>query len=67
MGSCLKTLSSVPVLFPMLPCDAVTIMVASAKWTREEIIALLDAYSEKSVQDCIKGMANNKNVNEQIQ
>ena len=42
-------------------------MAAGAKWTRKEIIALLDAYSEKSVQDYIEGMASNKNVNEEIQ
>ena len=29
-------------LFPMLPWDAVTIMAASAKWTKKEILALLE-------------------------
>ena len=42
-------------------------MAAGAKWTNEEIIALLDVYSEKSVQDCIEGMASNKDVNGEIQ
>ena len=41
-GTCLNTLSSVPALFPMLPCDAVTIMAAGAKWTKEEFIALIE-------------------------
>ena len=49
----------------MLPCDIN--MAAGAKWTNEEIIALLDAYSEKSVQDCIEGMVSNKDVNGEIQ
>ena len=49
----------------MLPCDIN--MAAGAKWTNEEIIALLDAYSEKSVQDCIEGMASNKDVNGESQ
>ena len=56
-----------PRFFPMLPYKAVTKMAAGVKWTSEEIIALLDAYSEKSVQDYIEGMASNKNVNEEIQ
>ena len=41
-GTCLNTLSSVPTLFPMLPCDAVTIMAAGGKRRKEEIIALLE-------------------------
>ena len=36
-----NTLSSVPALFPMLPCDAVTITAAGAKWAKEEVIVLL--------------------------
>ena len=51
----------------MLPYYAVTKMAAGAKWTTEEINALLDTYSKKSVQDYIEGMASNKNVNEEIQ
>ncbi|PFX15432.1 hypothetical protein AWC38_SpisGene20343 [Stylophora pistillata] len=42
-------------------------MAAAARWASEEIITLLDAYSEKRVQDYIEGMASNKNVNEEIQ
>ena len=36
-----RELVSVNTLFPMLPCDAVTITAAGAKWAKEEVIVLL--------------------------
>ena len=43
---------------PCFPAIQVTKMVEGAKWTMEEILEeiiplLLDAYSEKNVQECI--------------
>ena len=34
--------------------------MAGAKWTVDETIALIDAYSEKMVQETMEGIASNR-------
>ena len=41
--------------------------MAGAKWTVDEAISLIDAYSEKMVQETMEGIACNKELHEQLQ
>ena len=41
--------------------------MAGAKWTVDETIAPIGAYSEKMVQETIEGIASNKELHEQLQ
>ena len=41
--------------------------MAGAKWTVDETIALIDAYSEKMVQETMEGVVSNKELHEQLQ
>ena len=41
--------------------------MAGAKWTVDETIAMIDAYSEKMVQETMEGIASNKELQEQLQ
>ena len=40
--------------------------MAGAKWTEEETVALIEAYSTKTVQDSIEGMSSNNKLYEEI-
>ena len=41
--------------------------MVGAKWTVDETTALIDAYSDKIVQETIEGIASNKELHEQLQ
>ena len=41
--------------------------MAGPKWTVNETIALIDAYSEKMVQETIEEIASNKELHEKLQ
>ena len=41
--------------------------MAGAKWTIDETISLIDAYSEEMAQETMEGIASNKELHEQLQ
>jgi len=67
MGTSLHMiLASAQELYPQTPALQFQ-MAEGQRWTREQVDALVDAYSDVRVQENVEGIATNKEVYGQVQ